>query len=305
MTSRTTTILQILTFLAALLAVSGSALAQATPTAAGAATTEGTTTRDDFDSRTIREELNALLDRHPHEVGVMLKLDPSLFQNEAWIASYPAIRDFVRKHPEVPMSPSYYLDRVHVPGDVAPEPAAVRTANQLMESITIFMVFLTVVGSLSWLIRTLLEHRRWSRVSRAQTEIYNKLLDRFTSHEDLLRYVQSTAGKDFIQSAISPISTGTSPSIAAPVGRILWSAQVGIILIALGFGMQFVSGRLHADVAGSISTLGVLALCAGLGSAVSSVVAWVVSRKLGILPPLANESSTETELTSPRTLGEQ
>jgi hypothetical protein len=256
------------------------------------------------DSRATRDDWSALLERHPREVGVMLKLDPTLFQNEAWMSSYPALREFIAAHPEVARNSSYYLERVWIPGDEAPEPAAVRTTRQMMEGIQIFAVMLTIIAAFAWLIRTLLEHRRWSRVSRVQTEIYNKLLDRFTSHEDLMRYVQSEAGKSFIQSAISPISTGNTPAVAAPVGRILWSAQAGIVLVMIGFGLQYVSGRLHADITGSVSTLGILTLCAGLGFAFSAVAAWIVSRRLGILPPPPPESG-ETEVGSARTLGER
>lgn len=255
-----------------------------------------------YDSRTTRNEFNELLGRHPREVGVLLKLDPSLFRNEAWLASYPAIRDFVNRHPEVPQNASYYLERIWVPGDEVPEPAPVRMARDVMEGITIFAVMSMIIAALIWLIRTLLEHRRWSRVSKVQTEIYNKLLDRFTSHEDLLRYVQSAAGRDFIQAATAPITTGTPPAVAAPVGRILWSIQVGVILFAVGLGLQIVSGGLHPDVSVSVSTLGVLALCGGLGFAASAVVAWIVSRRLGILP--AGPEIAETEPTRERTLGE-
>jgi hypothetical protein len=255
-----------------------------------------------YDSAETRELFNDVLSRHPREVGVILKLDPSLFGNEAWIASYPALGEFVSQHPEVARNPSYYLERVWIPGDDTPEPASVRAARQMMEGVAIFGVMLTLVGALVWLIRTLIEHRRWSRVSRVQTEIYNKLLDRFTSHEDLLRYVQSAAGRDFIQSATSPISTGTPAPVSAPVSRILWSLQAGVILFALGLGLQIVSGRLHPDVGGSISTLGVLALCGGLGFAASAVVAWIVSRRLGVLP--VSEVEAETGSLRERTLGE-
>jgi len=290
----------IITF--ALLATAGGAWAQEAASAAEASSTAAVTDPDRFDSRATREELNELLDRHPREVGVVLKLDPSLFTNEEWIASYPALQEFVTRHPEVALNASYYLERVWIPGEFEPEEPAVRAARQMIEGVSIFAVMLTVVGALVWLIRTLIEHRRWSRVSKIQTEIYNKLLDRFTSHEDLLRYVQSAAGRDFIQSATSPISTGTPPSVSAPVGRILWSLQAGVILFALGLGLQIVAGRLHPDVAGSVSTMGVLGLCAGVGFAVSAVVAWIVSRRLGILP--AADVAAETGVGHERTLGE-
>ncbi len=306
MTSRSTSILRNIVLTAVIVMIAASASPQSTSTAspptATTTSTEASTPAESFDSRSTREELGSLLERHPREVGVMLKLDPSLFQNEGWMASYPALRDFVAAHPEVARNSGYFLEQVWVPSDEAPEPAAVRTTRQLMEGVQVFIVMLTVIGAFAWLIRTLLEHRRWSRVSRVQTEIYNKLLDRFTSHEDLMRYVQSEAGKNFIQSVIAPISTGSAPPIAAPIGRILWSAQAGIVLVMIGFGLQFVSGRLHADISGSVSTLGVLTLCAGLGFAFSAIAAWIVSRRLGILPPPSE--SNETEMTSARTLGE-
>lgn len=261
-----------------------------------------TTDWQSYDSRQTREAFIELLGRHPREVGVLLKIDPSLFRNEAWLASYPALREFIARHPEVAQNSAYYLERVWVPGDEAPETSSSRVARQMMEGVSIFAVMLTIVGSLIWLIRTLLEHRRWSRVSRVQTDIYNKLLDRFTSHEDLLRYVQSAAGRDFIQSAVAPISTGTPSPVSAPVGRILWSLQVGVVLFAIGLGLQLVSGRLAADVAVSISTMGVLGICGGFGFAASAVVAWIVSRRLGILP--AGPAEVETGTPRERTLGE-
>jgi hypothetical protein len=275
---------------------------QETATATVADPPTSTTDWQSFDSRQTREDFVELLARHPREVGVLLKIDPSLFRNEAWLAPYPALREFIGKHPEVAQNQAYYLEHVWIPGDEAPESAETRVAREMMEGISIFAVMAMVIGGLVWLIRTLLEHRRWSRVSRVQTDIYNKLLDRFTSHEDLLRYVQSAAGKDFIQGAIAPISTGTPSPVSAPVSRILWSAQVGVILFAIGAGLQLVSGRLHADVSASVSTLGVLALCGGLGFAASAVVAWIVSRRLGILP----DGTAEIETGTPRerTLGE-
>lgn len=287
-------------FVAILLLSSLTALAQteSTETAVQVASADW----QSYDSAETRELFNDVLSRHPREIGVILKLDPSLFRNEAWMGSYPALREFVAQHPEIAQNPSYYLERVWIPGDDEPEPASVRAARQMMEGVAIFGVMLTLVGALVWLIRTLIEHRRWSRVSRIQTEIYNKLLDRFTSHEDLLRYVQSAAGRDFIQSATSPISTGTPAPVSASVSRILWSLQAGVILFAIGLGLQIVSGRLHPDVGGSISTLGVLALCGGLGFAASAVLAWIVSRRLGILP--AADIEAETASRAERTLGE-
>ena len=53
-------------------------------------------------------------------------------------------------------------------------------------------------------------HRRWSRLSKIQTDVHNKLLDRFTSNEDLLAYIQTPVGRKFLESApIPPAVSGT------------------------------------------------------------------------------------------------
>ena len=53
---------------------------------------------------------------------------------------------------------------------------------------------LAIASGVIWLIKTLIEHRRWSRLSKIQTDVHNKLLDRFSANEDLLAYIQTPAG---------------------------------------------------------------------------------------------------------------
>jgi hypothetical protein len=252
-----------------------------------------------FDSRDTRNELRQLLDRHPREVGIVLKLDPTLFRNEAWISTYPDLQAFVRQHPDVPQNATYYLESVWIPGESGPETPQARMARSMMEGISVFTVMLVVIGSLIWLIRTLLEHRRWSRTARVQAEIHNKLLDRFTSHDDLLRYVENSAGKEFITAAAAPVVSEPSP-LGRPMSRILWALQAGIVLFVLGVGLEIIAMRAHPDVAGSFFSFGIMLLCAGIGFALSGGVAWAVARKLNVLPPPADE----TDARSGRTLDE-
>ena len=58
---------------------------------------------------------------------------------------------------------------------------AVEMWRNAIEGFTIGVVMLAIAsGPVIWLIKTLIEHRRWSRLSKIQTEVHNKLLDRFT-----------------------------------------------------------------------------------------------------------------------------
>ena len=87
-----------------------------------------------------------------------------------------------------------------------------------------FSVFLVITFVLIWAIKTLIEQRRWSRLSSIQTEVHSKLLDRFTSNEELLAYIQTPAGKRFFESAPIPLEAGPRP-MSAPVGRIFWTVS--------------------------------------------------------------------------------
>jgi hypothetical protein len=116
-----------------------------------------------------------------------------------------------------------------------------------------------------------------------QAEVHTKLLDRLTTNEDLLTYIQSPAGRRFLESA--PISMEQEPrAAAAPVGRIIWSLQAGLVLAALGAGFWFVQQNVSAEAAEGFFIIGVLALSLGVGFTASALLAYVVSTRLGLVP---------------------
>jgi hypothetical protein len=271
------------------IAVSAAAQAPATTTSTTSTTS---TIITDADSHETREAFDSVLRRYPAEVSRVLKLDPSLMTNQTYLANYPALAAFLAQHPEVAHSPAFYLDRVSLPDDGRMENRTERVVRSTVQGIAVFCVFAIFIGALIWLVRTIIDHRRWSRVSKVQAEVHNKLLDRFTSNEELLAYIQTPAGKRFLESA--PIALDGNPrAVSAPIGRILWSIQVGLVLAAAGFGLQYISGRIQQDVAQPFFAMGILAISIGAGFILSAVVSFVLSRKLGLWePPTAPADST-------------
>jgi ABC-type multidrug transport system fused ATPase/permease subunit len=257
-------------------AIATSAFAQAPATATSTTTTVVT----DSDSRETREAFHSTLRRYPTEVSRVLKLDPSLMTNQSYLANYPALASFLAQHPEIAHSPAFYLD-VYVGDEGRAENSSERVWRSTMEGLSLLAVLAVVTGALTWLVHTLIEHRRWSRVSKVQAEVHNKLMDRFTANEDLLAYIQSPAGKRFLESA--PIALDGAPrAVSAPVGRILWPVQVGLVLAAAGFGLEYVSGSIDKTVSQPLFAMGVLAIAIGIGFVVSAMVAYVLSRRLGL-----------------------
>jgi hypothetical protein len=246
----------------------------------------------DADSRQTREEMKALLRRYPPELGYVLKLDPTLFGNQTYLANYPALANFVAQHPEVAHNPSYFLDEITLPNERRePDPPGMRIWRQLVGDIFGGIAFLIVTSVLVWVIKTLIDQRRWNRLSRVQTEVHSKLLERFTSNEELLAYIQTPAGKRFFESAPIPLESGPRP-MRAPIGRIFWSLQAGLVLIAAGIGFDLVSLRVKTEASEVLYGLGMIGLLIGVALVVSAGVFYGLSRKFGLWqpPPAANES---------------
>ncbi|MBV8543185.1 MAG: hypothetical protein JO093_24025 [Acidobacteria bacterium] len=261
-------------------AIATSAFAQA-PTTTASTTAATTTVVTDTDSRETREAFHAALQRYPTEVSRVLKLDPSLMTNQSYLSNYPALASFLAQHPEIAHSPAFYLDNIYTGEEQRGENSSERVWRSTMEGLSIFCVLALITGVLTWLVRTLIEHRRWSRMSKVQAEVHNKLMDRFTANEDLLAYIQTPAGKRFLESA--PIALDGAPrAVSAPVGRILWSVQVGLVLAAAGFGLEYVSGSIEKTVSQPLFAMGVLAISIGIGFVFSAIVSYVLSRRLGL-----------------------
>ena len=100
-----------------------------------------------------------------------------------------------------------------------------------------FLAFGAVIGVLTWLVRAVIQHRRWIKASTVQADVHSKLMDRMTTNEELLAYIQSPTGRRFLEAA--PIRAGVdAPTISAPVGPIIWSMMAGIVLATVGFGFR-------------------------------------------------------------------
>lgn len=239
------------------------------------------------DARETRAEFETLLRRLPPSVGRVLRLDPSLMRNPAYLQPYPALGTFLQQHPDVLNNPSYYLENVSMQLWYPPEPRDARSEainmwRNMIEAMLVIVGIAIVSAGILWLIRSVLEYRRWYRTSKVQSDVHTKLLDRFTSNEDLLAYIQTPVGRRFLESAPLPVEAPARP-VGAPFTRILWSVQAGLVLGAAGLGLLFVSGRVIQEVSEVFFAVGVLALAVGVGFVVSAAASLLLSQRLGLL----------------------
>jgi hypothetical protein len=240
-----------------------------------------------------KNDLDRLLEQYPPSLPRVLRLDPTLLSNQAYLQPYPALSAFLVQHPEIEHNPSYFFGTDQGNFHVDPQQRAIDMWRDTIQGLTIGAVMIAIASALIWLIKTLIEHRRWTRLSKIQTDVHTKLLDRFSSNEDLLAYIQTPAGRKFLESA--PILLETPRSIGAPLGRILLSVQVGAVLAVGGIGLMIVAGRTVDEVREPLGALGVVAIALGIGFLLSAVMAYVISQRLGLFHP-ATASTPETHV---------
>jgi len=240
-------------------------------------------TLDQPDAQRTREELSRLLDRCPPTLRGVLALDPTLLGNQTYLAPYPGLATFLQAHPEIASNPTFFVGEApHLRQD--PASRSFELWKEVFGGLAVFTGFGMAIGLLVWLLRTFVDYRRWIRLSKVQTDVHTKLLDRFTANDDLLSYIQSPAGSKFLES--SPIKLDAAPrSISAPVGRILWSVQGGMVMMAGGIGLQVVSSNVRDEAAQPLGALGVIAIALGVGFVISAIISYVISQRLGLLEP--------------------
>jgi hypothetical protein len=239
----------------------------------------------------IRNRLRELLRQHPPAVADVLRLSPRLLTEPSYLEPYPVLAAFLAGHPEIAQNPAFYLGTARQEWDTD----AARRSKAIDEMFAGFGVFaglMTLLGVLAWLLKSLIDHQRWKRALRVQAEAHTKLVERLTSTEDVLAYAQSPAGRQFLESG-APLEAPRR-GVSAPLGRILWSVQMGMVMTVLGLGLfycssNFASGARSvadpglADASPFLFLLGSVTTSVGVGFLLSALLSYLLSRRLGLI----------------------
>ena len=236
---------------------------------------------DQQNAYNTQQDLWRVMRQYPPAVGEIIQRDPTLLSRAEYMSAYPALVAFLEQHPEVTRNPGFYFG-VYQYRERSSREDAIEMMQVILGGLAGGTVLIAILSVFVWLVKTLVDHRRWLRTSKVQVEMHGKLVDRLTTNEDLLAYAQSPAGSRFLESA--PISLDADSRATAPVSRIIWSMQAGIVLMALGGGLLWVQKDAIDEVRQAIGVIQAIAGSVGVGLLVSAVAAYVVSGRLGILP---------------------
>jgi len=252
-----------------------------------------------------QEQLIKLLRLSPTMTEVVSR-DPSLLSDQEYVArNNPQLAQFLQMHPEVGRNPSFYLftgmngegePSERLERKVWPENFDRRPDPMLrvvMNEVGPFIVFVFILFALLWLIHVLLENRRWGRIFKLQTEAHGKLIDRFSTNQELLVYMDTEAGKRFLEAAPIPVDFGGDQKMPNAVARVLTPLQIGLVLALLGVGLIMLRHSIP-EAAAPLLIFGVITLMPGLGFILSAGITWALAGRLGLMPDRANERNSNS-----------
>ncbi len=229
-----------------------------------------------------RRAFNTVMREYPPSLSEVFQLDPSLLTNDGYLQLYPRLAEFLKQHPEIAHNPTYFVGEASYRGPQTMDERRFQLIRDITEGLSIAAVFTAIVVGIIVLLRTIVNHRRWVRVSKIQEDVHSRLMDRLTSNEDLIAYMQTPAGKRFLESA--PIALdAANGGFGSPAGRILLSVQIGVVLAFGGGGLFLASSKMeYAEVQSVLSIISALAIAVGIGFVVSAAVAYEFSKRMGL-----------------------
>lgn len=276
------------------LALAAAPLAVAQTHAAAAPTAQAPSEKDVADTQ---EQLLHLLRLSP-TMTAAVAADPSLLADQAYVArSNPELAQFMASHPDIARNPEFYLFGKLNPSDRHREQALQRViwpdltpprqqesnAPMIVHELTGILVPLGCFAALAWIIFIFVQNRRWNRAFKQQGDIHSRLIDKFSSNQELAAYMQTEAGQRFL--SLSPSSLGAESGVRMPntVSRVLTSLSTGIVLALLGIGFLLLRNA-GTDTPEPMLITGTLLLMPGIGFILSAGATWVLARRLGLMP---------------------
>lgn len=153
-----------------------------------------------------------------------------------------------------------------------------------MLELTPVLIVGTLASLVAWIVWVISTNVRRRQATEKLAALHSKLLDRCASSDELLRYLESDAGRRFLES--------TTVETSNPASRILGAVQAGLIFSLLGIaGLVVRQFEMDTDARQVVLTLAAGALAIGVGFLISAFASYAISKSWGLLRPGTNKFS--------------
>jgi hypothetical protein len=142
------------------------------------------------------------------------------------------------------------------------------------KDIAVMFVLLGAFVTAGWGMYLAAERSKRQRRLKAQTELHGRLFDKFSSARDVVEFLQTPGGVQFVDSF--------SGDREEPSNGILRSTHRGIVLVIVAAGCLFLSWYYRNSGENPLLVIGVVLLCLGVGFLLSAAVSHRLSQALGV-----------------------
>jgi hypothetical protein len=287
--------------------LTGEGMAQQRPAPAAPSLPAAPAAPNERDVAEMQSELIHLLRLSP-TLTTVVSHDPSLLSNQEYVAkNNPQLAAFLAAHPEVARNPEFYLFSHLKPEEGQPDealeravwPDVYRVQNQpssfdrIWSDLIPLIAFACGLAAIILLARMFIENRRWSRIFKLQSDVHGRLIERFTSNQELAAYMGSDAGRKFLEAAPIPVEFEQRQRIPSAVARILTPLQTGIVMVLLGIGLLQLR-HTEPDMNTPMLVFGTVVLMPGIGFIISAGVSWLLAARLGLMPETPAQNRVDT-----------
>lgn len=217
-----------------------------------------------------RGALDRFLDAHP-EIQRDVVSSPSQIADASYVHDHPELKAFLEAHPLVKADPRAFIS-----------PQIWRLQNRRSDTDDIlgffvpFAVFVCCLLAVLWVLKLILENRRWNKSFKVHEEVHTKLIEKFSSGQELTAYMESDAGRRLLEWT-PPVSGPEAQRLPMAVSRILWSLQTGLVFGLVGAGLLLIRNSVPNGVE-PLLVFGTLGLTIGIGFVVSAVISYGLSK---------------------------
>ncbi len=151
-----------------------------------------------------------------------------------------------------------------------------------MADMVLAVVVVSALATGCFVVWTISDTIRRIRRDRLRYDTQSKLLERFGTSEELLAYLKSDPGQQFLESAELERTN--------PYSRILRAFTAGILLVSVGWAFLALRGPGAGSANSEVVVVGTLLTSLGVGFLLSGGLSYFLSRSWGLLQRHGPES---------------
>ncbi|MGD0363847.1 MAG: hypothetical protein ABSC93_23435 [Bryobacteraceae bacterium] len=148
------------------------------------------------------------------------------------------------------------------------------------KDIAVMLVLLAALATAGWVIYLAADAAKRQRRLKAQVELHTRLLDKFSSAHEVVEFLQTPSGAQFVD--------GISSDREEPTNGILRSTHRGIILVIVATGLLFLNWYYRDSRDNPLLVIGVILMCLGVGFLLSAGISHRLTKALGLAQRTGN-----------------